>query len=46
MLFTIFGRSVLGKYLPEVSEISRGRSPSIVCETEGKYFLVQTDQKQ
>ena len=40
------GRSVLEKYLPEVSQIVRGRRLSVVCETEGKYFSVWTNQKR
>ena len=40
------GRSVLEKYFPEVSEIARGRRPSVVCETEENYFSVWTNQKR
>ena len=39
------GRSVLEKYFPEVSEIARGRRPSVVCETEENYFSVWNKQK-
>ena len=32
------GRPVLEKYLPEVSEVARGRRPRDASETEGRYF--------
>ena len=37
------GRSVLEKYLIEVSKTARGRRPRVVFETETKYFSVRID---
>ena len=32
------------KILPEVLEISQGRRPRVVCEAQGKYISIWTDQ--
>ena len=36
--YSLAGRSVLGKTVPEVSSAARGRRPRAVLETEGTVF--------
>ncbi len=43
MLFT--GREVrIGRYLPEVMKMARGRRPRAIFMTEGKYLPIRTEQ--
>ena len=43
MLFT--GREVrIGRYLPELMKMARGRRPRAIFMTEGKYLPIRTEQ--